>query len=161
MWEQFGSLQLLIIFALAACFDAVTGLSNRLAVVIKRPRRSDVILLLLIVLCEIAKILWDNIYPIQIHGFIDYAATPEGHRALLADNARVKVIVAQMKAAAPYAKLIEVIEYVAAFVGLGLAKWQKRSLLLWIPLAFLCNVGAVIWLLVNRKQVRSTSDKII
>lgn len=154
MWEALGPLKLLIFCALFAGLDSFVGLSNWIACRFKAPRRADFVLLLLVVLGGFSTAIWmrEHIPQRQVVALINYVSAEALERGLaenLALSARLRAEGEQSKALAPYVRVVAAVGAIIALVCLWLAWRQRRSLILWFPLAFLSSAGGVVWLIRN------------
>lgn len=168
MYGRLGLLEFSILFALFSIFDAFAGLSKYLARKLHRPHRLDLIFFLLVIAVGISFVVLSRTYTPRVEkvGFNDYIGTPEGRRALEAELAgdlaylrRLDAAETQARAIEPYFLVVKAVGWLGVFTGMWMAGRQKRSPFLWIPLAFLCNLGVVFWLFRNRySQASSVGD---
>jgi len=134
--------------AIIVSLDALTGFSGWAAAKLNGRIRDDAILLFEIVIAAGGVIWWFHHLDIPHHGFVDYIRWQD----VQAQLARDKIAVAHAKEVAQIERVLWVIELALAVACVVMAKMQRRKLILWVPIAFLSNVGGIIWLTLNRSS---------
>jgi hypothetical protein len=142
--------------AIVASLDALTGLSGWVASRLNRPNRADAILLVEVLIAVGGVIWWFHHRSSPYVSFVDYSRWEE----VKAQLQRAKIAGAHFREVVNIDTLLWMIETAFAVACAVMAMRQRRNLILWLPLAFLSNLGGLIWLTVNRNTGRQRAAKV-
>lgn len=150
IWAQLGPAELLIVGAALAGFDAATGLSVFLSKKIGSAKNEDLFLLLFVVVVGvltirlIAALSYDH-----STALIEFISARDMSRQLVKDA----IFLAQVRQAEPFVKAIIAAQMAFGTICFLISRRQSRSVVLWIPISLLCNLGGIIWLTVRRQAL--------
>jgi hypothetical protein len=147
MWPELWLFLVVPMLAVVPILDAALGVSQVIAFQFHFRWRENVLLGALIVIAGVIVFMMLPIISQIRPGMVDYATVVDLNHALARRKIELWFVVGELTCVAG-----------SLVVALWLSARQKRQWAMWIPLGIIGNIGAVIWLIANRKQAVSKTS---